>query len=97
MTIIQLLLELANSHGCSLRIIHSFILKLVKILHPDDEVGEPSVLIVLSDYDNFHPWHFRPKEGLKLREYCSQEAPLTIGTVKDPYCIYLLSGRLVGL
>jgi hypothetical protein len=46
MTIIQLLLELANSHGCSLRIIHSFILKLVKILHPDDEVGEPRVLIV---------------------------------------------------
>ena len=54
------------------------------------------LIVALSDYDNFHPWHFRPKEGLKLRQYCSQEAPLTIGTVKDPYCIYLLSGRLVG-
>jgi hypothetical protein len=64
-----------------------WVLKIVPPFH---------LIVALSDYDSCHPRHFRPKEGLKLREYCLQEAPLTIGTVKDPYCINLLCGRLVG-
>ena len=64
-----------------------WVLKIVPPFH---------LIVALIDYDSCHPRHFRPKEGLKLREYCLQEAPLTIGTVKDPYCINLLSGRLVG-
>ena len=63
-----------------------WVLKIVPPFH---------LIVALSDYDNFHPRHFRPKEGLKLREYWLLEAPLTIGTVNDPYCINLLSGRLV--
>ena len=64
-----------------------WVLKIVSLFH---------LIVALSDYYSCHPRHFRPKESLKLREYCLQEAPLTIGTVKDPYCINLLSGRLVG-
>jgi hypothetical protein len=51
--------------------------------------------VALSDYYSRHPPHIRPNDGLKVREYCVQVAPLTLGTVNDPYCIDLLGGRLV--
>jgi hypothetical protein len=51
--------------------------------------------VALSNYDSSHPMHIRPNEGLKVREYCVQVAPLTLGTVNDPDCIDLLGGRLV--
>ena len=51
--------------------------------------------VALSYYDSRHAPHIRPDEGLKVREYCLQVAPLTLGTVNDPDRINLLSGRLV--
>ena len=64
-----------------------WVLKIVPPFH---------LVVALIDYDSFffHLRHLRPKEGLELREYCFLEAPLSIGTVKDPKCINLLSGRL---
>jgi hypothetical protein len=57
------------------------ILKIVSSVHH---------CVGLSDYDSSHSTHIRPNEGLKVREYCLQIAPLTLGTVNDPDCIYLL-------
>ena len=62
-----------------------WVLKIVPAFHHS---------VALSDYDSCHHSHFRPNDGLKVREYCLQVAPLTRGIVNDPDCIYLPSGRL---
>jgi hypothetical protein len=51
--------------------------------------------VALSDYDSSHLPHIRPNEGLKVREDGIQVATLTLGTMNDPDCIDLLSGRFV--
>ena len=51
-------------------------------------------LVALSDYDSCHLPHSFPNEGLKVREYSINVAPLFLCSVKDPDCINLLSGRL---
>ncbi len=51
--------------------------------------------VALSDYDSSHPPHIRSNECLKVREYCLQVAPLTLGPVYDPNCIDLLCRRFI--
>ena len=62
------------------------ILKIVPAFHHS---------VAFSYYDSCHPPHFRPNEVLKFRENFIKVAPVTLGTVKNPDCINIPSGRLV--
>ena len=52
-------------------------------------------LVAASYYDSCQAPHLSPNDGFKVRKYCLHVGLVTLGTVKDPYCINLLCGRLV--